>query len=129
MQENFQKEADKNVFGEKLIPCSMDPLTGFFRDGCCSTGQTDHGTHTVCAIVTEEFLDFSRRQGNDLITPRPEYLFPGLKPGDRWCLCVLRWKEAYEAGVAPEVVLEATHERSLDFISLDVLVKFAFSKK
>lgn len=129
MQENFQKEADKNVFGEKLIPCSMDPLTGFFRDGCCSTGQTDHGTHTVCAIVTEEFLDFSRKQGNDLITPRPEYLFPGLKPGDRWCLCVLRWKEAYEAGVAPEVVLEATHERSLDFIPLDVLVKFAFSKK
>lgn len=126
MDESYEKEPDKNVFGEPLIPCSLDPLTGFFRGGCCSTGQTDYGTHTVCAIVTKEFLEFSRKQGNDLITPRPEYLFPGLKPGDKWCLCVLRWKEAYEAGVAPQVVLEATHERSLDFVSLEVLVQFAF---
>ncbi|NVK50825.1 MAG: DUF2237 domain-containing protein [Cyclobacteriaceae bacterium] len=126
MDESYEKVADKNVFGEPLIPCSLDPLTGFFRDGCCSTGQTDYGTHTVCAIVTKEFLEFSRKQGNDLITPRPEYLFPGLKPGDKWCLCVLRWKEAYEAGVAPQVVLEATHERSLDFVSLEVMVQFAF---
>jgi uncharacterized protein (DUF2237 family) len=129
MEDNIQKEPDKNVFGERLIPCSLDPLTGFFRDGCCSTGNIDHGTHTVCAVVTAEFLEFSRNQGNDLITARPEYLFPGLKPGDRWCLCVLRWREALDAGVAPQVVLEATHEKSLEYVPLEILVNFAFSGK
>lgn len=104
---------DKNVFGEPLIPCSFDPMTGFFRNGCCETGPQDLGTYTVCAVVTEAFLDYSRSRGNDLITPRPEFDFPGLKPGDRWCLCVLRWVEAYHAGYAPPVVLEATHEKSL----------------
>ncbi len=122
---NADKEADLNVFGEKLIACSMDPLTGYYRDGCCSTGESDHGTHTVCAIVTAEFLEFSKSRGNDLSTAIPAYRFPGLKPGDKWCLCASRWKEAWEAGVAPAVVLEATHERSLDFVSLEVLVSFA----
>lgn len=123
---NADKEADLNVFGEKLIACSMDPLTGYYRDGCCSTGESDHGTHTVCAIVTAEFLEFSKSSGNDLTTAIPAYRFPGLKPGDKWCLCASRWKEAWEAGVAPAVVLEATHERSLDFVSLEVLVGFAY---
>ncbi len=116
---------DKNVFGEALIPCSLDPLTGFFRNGCCETGSQDRGTHTVCAVVTEEFLAFSRSRGNDLITPRPEYNFPGLKPGDRWCLCVLRWVEAYHAGYAPPVVLEATQEKSLQYIGLEDLMNHA----
>jgi uncharacterized protein (DUF2237 family) len=119
------KEADKNIFGEALITCSQKPKTGFFRDGCCSTGPHDYGTHTVCAIVTEEFLLFSRQMGNDLSTPRPEYAFPGLKPGDRWCLCASRWVEAYRAGLAPSIIPEATHERTLDFISLNELIKFA----
>ncbi|MEL6534840.1 MAG: DUF2237 domain-containing protein [Bacteroidota bacterium] len=114
-----------NVFGEPLLPCSKDPLTGFYRDGCCETGPQDHGTHTVCAVVTEEFLGFSRSLGNDLITPRPEYRFPGLKPGDKWCLCVTRWLEAYRAGLAPKLVLEATHEKTLEYISLEELVPFA----
>lgn len=120
------KEPDKNVFGERLEICSLKPLTGFFREGCCSTGPEDAGTHTVCAVVTDEFLQFSRSNGNDLITPRPEYLFPGLKPGDRWCVCASRWMEAYRAGVAPKVVLEATHEKTLEYISLKELSKFAF---
>lgn len=122
----IDKEPDKNVFGEKLITCSKDPMTGFYRDGCCSTGGSDHGTHTVCAVVTEDFLNFSRSRGNDLITPRPEFRFPGLKPGDRWCLCVLRWKEALEADVAPLIVLEATHERSVDYVPLTTLAAYAF---
>lgn len=119
---------DKNVFGEPLIPCSFDPMTGFFRNGCCETGPQDLGTHTVCAVVTETFLDYSRSRGNDLITPRPEFDFPGLKPGDRWCLCVLRWVEAYHAGYVPPVVLEATHEKSLEYVSLENLVTFAVRK-
>lgn len=119
---------DKNVFGEPLIPCSFDPMTGFFRNGCCETGPQDLGTHTVCAVVTEAFLDYSRSRGNDLITPRPEFDFPGLKPGDRWCLCVLRWVEAYHAGYAPPVVLEATQEKSLEYVSLENLVTFAVRK-
>ena len=108
----------KNVFGRSLAPCCADPLTGFYRDGYCRTGPGDSGVHTVCAEMTAEFLDFTRSCGNDLSTPAPEYLFPGLKPGDRWCLCAARWKEAYDAGVAPPVVLEATHVSSLEFASL-----------
>jgi uncharacterized protein (DUF2237 family) len=115
----------KNVFGEDLILCSEAPLTGYFRNGCCETGPEDLGTHTVCAIVTEDFLAFSRSRGNDLVTPRPEWAFPGLKPGDRWCLCASRWIEAYNAGLAPKVVLEATHEKTLEWIPLEELVKFA----
>ncbi|MEM8894229.1 MAG: DUF2237 domain-containing protein [Bacteroidota bacterium] len=114
-----------NVFGEPLIPCSTSPMTGFFRDGCCETGEQDHGTHTVCAIMTEEFLIFTQSVGNDLSTPRPEYDFPGLKPGDKWCLCASRWMQAYHAGIAPKIVLEATHEKTLKYIKLDELVKFA----
>ncbi len=115
----------KNVFGEALIPCSMVPLTGFYRNGCCETGVEDSGTHTVCAVMSEEFLIFSKSRGNDLITPRPEYQFPGLKPGDKWCLCALRWLEAFRADCAPRVVLEATNERTLSFIPLEVLISKA----
>jgi uncharacterized protein len=118
-----------NVFGEKLILCSTDPMTGFFRNGCCDTGSGDDGVHTVCAVMTKEFLEFSGEVGNDLITPRPEYRFPGLRPGDRWCLCAARWVEAWHAGKAPLVFLEATHEKTLDFIDLHELVKFAWKKE
>jgi uncharacterized protein (DUF2237 family) len=114
-----------NVFGLPLKDCSHNPKTGFFRDGCCRTDESDYGSHTVCACVTDAFLKFSKEMGNDLITPRPEYSFPGLKEGDRWCLCAARWLEAYKAGAAPQVDLEATHERALDIIPLDILVKFA----
>ena len=110
-----------NVLGTPLVPCSYDPLTGFFRDGCCNTDAQDQGSHVVCAKVTQAFLDFSLKQGNDLITPRPQYRFAGLKPGDRWCLCTLRWKQAYEAGVAPKVILESTHARALDYVTLEQL--------
>ena len=110
-----------NVLGTALVPCSYDPLTGYFRDGCCTTDARDHGTHVVCARVTQEFLDFSLGKGNDLMTPRPEYRFAGLKPGDRWCLCALRWQEAAAAGVAPPVVLECTHAKALEFMSLALL--------
>ena len=116
----------RNVFGEPLMPCSLDPLTGFLRNGCCETGPQDLGTHTVCAVVTAEFLEFSKSRGNDLMTPRPEYLFPGLKPGDKWCLCVMRWVEAKNAGVAPFVVLEATNEASLHYVTLEELVALAW---
>lgn len=119
------QEPDTNVFGETLIICSTDPMTGFYRDGCCSTGASDRGTHTVCAIVTDEFLQFSLSRGNDLITPRPEYRFPGLQAGDKWCLCALRWKEALQAGVAPKLILEASHERTTDYVDLETLVKYA----
>lgn len=118
----------KNVFGEKLIECSSDPLTGFYRDGCCNTGVEDHGRHTICVIVTDEFLEFSREHGNDLSAPMPAYNFPGLKEGDRWCLCASRWVEAWKEGMAPKVMLEATHEKTLEFISLDELVKFAYKE-
>ncbi|MQX36251.1 DUF2237 family protein [Roseospira navarrensis] len=111
----------RNVLGGRLEPCSMRPLTGFFRDGCCNTGAADMGAHTVCAVMTLEFLEFSRRAGNDLLTPRPEFGFPGLKQGDRWCLCATRWLEAFEAGLAPPVVLEATHERALEVLELPEL--------
>ena len=107
-----------NVLGSELVPCSYDPLTGYFRDGCCNTNAEDHGTHVICAKLTQEFLLFSLERGNDLITPRPEYRFTGLRPGDRWCLCVLRWKEAFDAGLAPGVVLESCHAKALDYVSL-----------
>jgi uncharacterized protein (DUF2237 family) len=107
-----------NVLGTELVPCSYDPLTGFYRDGCCQTDELDHGTHVVCARVNAVFLAFSLHRGNDLVTPRPEYRFAGLKPGDRWCLCVLRWKEAFESGVAPQVFLECTHAKALEYVTL-----------
>ncbi|TNF41157.1 MAG: DUF2237 domain-containing protein [Cytophagales bacterium] len=116
----------KNIFGEELEVCCTNPLTGFYRDGSCKTGPQDLGTHTVCAVITQEFLDYTLSRGNDLITPRPEYLFPGLIAGDRWCLCALRWLEAYQAGKAPLVILEATHEKTLEVIPMDVLVSFAY---
>jgi len=115
----------QNVFGEALITCSNDPLTGFYRDGCCKTGEADVGKHTVCAVMTESFLEFTKQQGNDLSTPKTRYGFPGLKPGDRWCLCAERWKEAYEAGAAPLIILEATEEKTLEYINLDTLVQYA----
>ena len=114
-----------NVLGTTLVPCSYDPLTGYYRDGCCHTDAHDQGSHVVCAKVTQAFLDFSLQRGNDLITPRPEYRFAGLKAGDRWCLCALRWREALDAGCAPRVVLGATHEASLEFASLADFKKHA----
>ena len=117
----------KNVLGGPLLACSYAPLTGFYRTGCCETGPDDLGRHVVCVRVNAEFLAFSRSVGNDLSTPRPEYRFAGLKPGDRWCLCALRWKEAYEAGVAPPVILESTHARALDFVTLAQLQSAALS--
>ena len=114
-----------NVLGESLEPCSYNPLTGYFRDGCCNTDDHDVGRHLVCGIVTQEFLEFSRTLGNDLISARPEYGFDGLKAGDRWCLCVNRWFEAYQAGCAPKVVLEATNQEVLTHISSDILTALA----
>ncbi len=111
----------KNVLGGDLADCSHDPVTGFFRDGCCRTNSEDMGLHLVCAEMTQEFLEYSRSKGNDLMTPRPEFRFPGLKPGDRWCLCVSRWQEALEAGVAPKVHLEATHILALEHARLSDL--------
>jgi len=107
----------KNVLGGDLKPCSTDPLTGFYRDGCCNTGVDDLGSHTVCVRVTNAFLQFSSSKGNDLSTPRPEFNFPGLNAGDKWCLCASRWKEAADAGVAPPVLLNSTHSKALDIIS------------
>ena len=109
--------AAKNVLGGDLKPCSTDPLTGFYRDGCCNTGVDDLGSHTVCVRVTNAFLQFSSSKGNDLSTPRPEFNFPGLNAGDKWCLCASRWKEAADAGVAPPVLLNSTHSKALDIIS------------
>lgn len=111
----------RNVLGGELVPCSLRPRTGFFRNGCCETGPEDTGLHTVCAVMTAEFLAFSRSAGNDLSTPQPLMGFPGLKPGDRWCLCAPRWKEALDAGVAPPIVLEATHEETLAIAPLGLL--------
>jgi len=113
------------VLGEPLEICSMKPMTGFYRDGCCDTGQEDIGSHTVCAVMTAAFLDFSKSRGNDLSTPVPALGFPGLKSGDRWCLCASRWQEALEAGQAPRVVLRATHEGALAFCSFADLKRFA----
>jgi len=114
-------EAKLNVLGEPLVPCSDNPVTGFFRDGCCNTDSSDFGSHTVCVRVTAEFLEFSRSRGNDLTTPHAEFGFPGLKPGDQWCLCAARWQEALEAGAAPRVVLQATHAAALRVIKLKSL--------
>jgi len=115
----------RNVLGTALVPCSSDPQTGFFRDGCCNTSNEDLGAHTVCAEMTEDFLAFSKQAGNDLSTPRPEFGFPGLNPGDRWCLCAARWVEAMDEGKAPRVVLESTHERTLEFVDLPTLKGYA----
>ena len=114
-------ETARNVLGGELLSCSLDPVTGFYRNGCCETGPEDLGLHTVCAVMTDDFLAFSKSMGNDLSTPRPEYGFSGLKAGDRWCLCAPRWKEALDAGMAPKLVLEATHEETLAIVPLGVL--------
>jgi uncharacterized protein (DUF2237 family) len=114
-----------NVFGEALQSCSEKPRTGFFRDGCCNTNDSDLGSHTVCIEVTREFLEYSRFKGNDLSTPMPEYDFPGLKPGDRWCLCAARWLEAYQQGMAPRVFLARSHRKALDTVPLELLRQFA----
>ncbi len=118
-------ETARNVLGGELKPCSVDPVTGFYRNGCCETGPHDLGLHTVCAVMTEAFLAYSKAAGNDLSTPMPEYEFPGLKPGDRWCLCAPRWKEALDAGMAPMLVLESTHEETLAIVPLGVLKDYA----
>ena len=129
MSEPTARRTGRNVLGGPLLACSFDPLTGFFRDGCCTTGPEDLGSHTVCARVTEAFLAFSRERGNDLSTPRPEYRFRGLKPGDRWCVCAARWLEACEAGAAPPVVLEATHEAALRVVPLKRLLEHAWGQR
>jgi uncharacterized protein (DUF2237 family) len=116
---------DRNVLGEPLQMCCASPRAGFYRSGACETGPEDLGAHVVCAQVTEAFLEFTRGRGNDLSTPRPEHGFPGLKPGDRWCLCAARWKEALEAGVAPPVIITATHEAALEFVTFEDLLRFA----
>jgi len=119
---------DRNVLGGALMPCSTSPRTGFYRDGCCNTGPEDVGLHVVCAQVTAEFLAFARERGNDLVTPVPEFGFPGLKPGDRWCVCAGTWREAFEAGAAPPVVLAATHEETLAVIPLHALQQHALDR-
>ncbi|NJK64683.1 MAG: DUF2237 domain-containing protein [Synechococcaceae cyanobacterium SM2_3_1] len=118
----------KNILGGPLAVCSTDPMTGYYRNGCCDTGAGDMGAHVVCAQVTEEFLAYTKNKGNDLSTPRPQFNFPGLKPGDRWCLCASRWQEALEAGVAPPVVLEATHVMALEHVSLNDLKQYALDQ-
>jgi uncharacterized protein (DUF2237 family) len=121
----MERDTDTNVVGGSLLSCSTDPPTGFFRDGCCATGPEDLGSHTVCTVLTAEFLEFSARAGNDLSTPRPQWGFPGLSPGDRWCVCAGRWLEAYHAGCAPAVVLGATHARALDVVPIEALLAHA----
>lgn len=123
------QQAARNVLGGPLVACSFDPLTGFFRDGCCHTDAHDQGSHTVCTKVNDAFLAFSVRQGNDLVTPRPEYRFAGLKAGDRWCVCAARWLEAYRAGAAPPVVLEATHEAALRIVPLQALLEHGLGRR
>ena len=114
-----------NIFDEQLEECSCDPLTGFFRSGCCETSEQDLGSHTVCALMTEEFLEFSFKKGNDLISAVPQFDFPGLKPGDKWCLCANRWLEAYEAESAPLILAKATHKRALEIISMEQIIEYA----
>lgn len=121
----FDGKIQKNVYGKPLLACSVEPMTGYFRNGCCDTDETDRGMHTVCVVVTKEFLAFSRAAGNDLSTPHPEYDFPGLQAGDRWCLCALRWLEAHENGRAPRVVLEATNAATLEVVPLEILEDYA----
>ena len=119
----------KNILGTDLKCCGTKPMTGYFRDGFCRTTETDRGRHVIACIVNEKFLHFTRQMGNDLSSPNPMFSFPGLKPGDKWCVCALRWKEAFDAGCAPEVILEATHEKSLDYIKLDDLVSMSSDPK
>ena len=119
----------KNILGTDLKCCGTKPMTGYFRDGFCRTTETDRGRHVVACIVNEKFLQFTRQMGNDLSSPNPMYNFPGLKPGDKWCVCALRWKEAFDAGCAPEVILEATHEKSLDFVNLNDLISMSSDTK
>ena len=120
-----RRKPSRNVLGERLESCSIEPMTGFFRNGCCDTSAEDTGSHTVCVVMTAAFLAFSKARGNDLSTPMPQWGFPGLKPGDRWCLCAPRWQEAFAAGQAPRVVLRATHEGALEFCALADLKRFA----
>ncbi len=121
----MEQDESLNVYGEALQSCSEDPMTGFFRDGCCNTSDADVGSHTVCVEVTEAFLEYSRFRGNDLSTPMPAYGFPGLKPGDRWCLCASRWLEAYQQDMAPRVFLQRTHQRALETVPMELLRRFA----
>jgi len=123
---NGHRPKPKNVLGGELKCCCMKPLTGFYRDGFCKTGADDRGSHTICVRVTDAFLAFSKSRGNDLSTPRPEFQFPGLVDGDKWCLVAMRWQEAFESGAAPEVVLEATHEAALQYVSLEDLQNHQF---
>jgi uncharacterized protein len=123
--DQIQIEPSLNIFDEPLLPCSTEPMTGFFRDGCCNTSEHDIGSHTVCVEVSQQFLEFSRFRGNDLSTPLPDFGFPGLKPGDRWCLCAARWLEAHEAGMAPRVFVQRTHKKALEIIPRKNLMEFA----
>lgn len=123
----LEKEPGINVLGGSLEPCSQDPLTGFFRDGHCNTCAADAGSHTVCAVLTAEFLAYSKYVGNDLSTPRPEFNFPGLNPGDKWCLCAARFMQAHDEGCAPRVALRATHQRALEVVPLEVLEQYALA--
>ena len=123
-----EKEMVINIFGDEIEACCYDPMTGYFRDGFCNTDEHDHGSLVVCAVMTDDFLEFSKSKGNDLTTPRPEFNFPGLKEGDRWCLCALRWKEAYDAGVAPKVYLESCHLNSLNFVTKEQLEEHAVNR-
>ena len=125
MKERRADAGSLNVLGETLAPCGLDPVTGFYRDGCCNTGPDDLGSHTICAVVTAEFLEHQRNIGNDLSTPMPMYRFPGLVPGDRWCVTAVNWLRAHEDGVAAYVVLSSTHERALDIVPLEVLTQYA----
>jgi uncharacterized protein (DUF2237 family) len=125
MRDPDKPSSARNVLGSELTGCCDSPATGFYRDGYCHTGPQDIGSHTVCVKVTQEFLDFSVQSGNDLVTPHPEFDFPGLKPGDRWCVCVARWREAFGAGAAPQVLLTATHEKALEVVTLDQLKRHA----
>ncbi len=121
----MQKSMALNVFGQPLVPCSFEPLTGYFRDGCCKTNKEDYGSHLICAVVSQDFLQFSLSKGNDLITPRPEYQFPGLVTGDKWCLCINRWLEAVQADCAPMIKLESTNIKALEKVSLDFLKEYS----
>ena len=120
----MEKIIESNILGQEMKSCCKKPMTGFFRDGFCRTGNTDHGVHVVCVVITEKFLKFTKSCGNDLSTPNSSYGFPGLKPGDKWCLCASRWKEAWKAGVAPLVDIEATHEKALEIIEKELLLKY-----
>ena len=120
-----EKEMVTNIFGDEIEACCYDPMTGYFRDGFCNTDEHDYGSHVVCAVMTDDFLEFSKSKGNDLSTPRPEFNFPGLKEGDRWCLCALRWKEAYDFGKAPKLFLKKSNKKALTIIKIEILKKFS----